>query len=296
MANYGLPPSSLLLILMLIFFNAFILPSAMDCNSSDKAALLKVKEQLGNPPELSSWLPATNCCAWEEHILCSEIGRVTLVSLSGLNVTAPIPSAFGELPMLRFIMLDTMPGLYGSIPSSFSKLSHLRTLDINGTSITGPLPDFLANTNLHRLTISNSKLTGPIPQSLSRLPNLYYINLHGNMLSGSIPPGLLHNGRLGSLLSNNRLTGEIPAYYGNEDIYIIDLSHNQITGNISFLYAAKRVTIVDLSWNKLEFDMTEEKVRMNHAKANNLRAGRAFDLHGRSGPDVLIQSFRDLNF
>lgn len=134
MANSSLPPSSLLLILLFGFFsNAFNSPSAMDCNSSDRAALLKIKEQLGNPPELSSWLPAMNCCAWDNTVICSETGRVYLVALFRLNATAPIPSAYGDLPMLQTIQLDAMPGLYGPIPSSFAKLSHLELLDITGT-------------------------------------------------------------------------------------------------------------------------------------------------------------------
>jgi len=164
----------------------------MDCNSSDRAALLKIKEQLGNPPELSSWLPATNCCARDNTVICSETGRVYLVALFRLNVTAPIPSAYGDLPMLKTIQLDTMPGLYGPIPSSFAKLSQLELLDITGTQVSGPIPDFLVKTNLSALTITNSKLTGPIPQYLSSLSNLRYIDLSSNMLSGTIPPGLLH--------------------------------------------------------------------------------------------------------
>ena len=193
MANSNLPPSSLLLILLFaLFSNAFNLPSAMDCNSSDRAALVKIKEQLGNPPELSSWLPATNCCAWDNTIVCSETGRVYLVALFRLNVTAPITSAYGDLPMLQTIQLDTMPGLYGPIPSSFAKLSHLELLDITGTQVSGPIPDFLVKTNLSALTITNRKLTEPIPQYLSRLSNLRYIDLSSNMLSGTIPPGLLH--------------------------------------------------------------------------------------------------------
>ncbi|CAO2184210.1 unnamed protein product [Urochloa humidicola] len=259
MAASSLPPSSLLIILLFIFFsNGFNLPSAMDCNSSDRDALLKIKEQLGNPPELSSWLPATNCCAWDNSIICSETGRIYLVALFRLNVTAPIPSAYGDLPMLQTIQLDTMPGLYGPIPPSFAKLSHLEFLDIIGTQVSGPIPDFLAKTNLSALTITNSKLTGSIPQSLSRLSNLRYIDLSGNMLSGSIPPGLLHGSFRFLILSNNRLMGQIPEDYAYGDIDTVDLSHNQLTGDPSFLFdITNPTTKIDLSWNELAFDMTK---------------------------------------
>lgn len=267
MVNSSLPPPSLLLILLFILFsNAFNLPSAaMDCHSSDRAALLKIKGQLGNPPELSSWMPATNCCAWDAAaaaaaVICSpDTGRVYLVALFQLHVdvAAPIPPAYGELPMLQTIQLDTLPGLYGHIPASFAKLAHLEQLDISGTQVSGPVPGFLTKTNLSALTITNSKLTGPIPGSLSRLSSLRYLDLSGNMLSGSIPPGLLHGSSRFLILSSNRLTGEVPAGYADGDMDTLDLSHNQLAGDPSFLFGAtKPFRKIDLSWNRLAFDMT----------------------------------------
>ncbi|WVZ92233.1 hypothetical protein U9M48_038315 [Paspalum notatum var. saurae] len=263
----------------------------MDCNSNDRSALLKIKEQLGNPLELSSWLPATNCCAWDDSVICSDTGRIYLVALFQLNVTTSIPSAYGDLPMLQTIQLDSMPGLHGPIPSSFAKLSHLELLDITGTQVYGPIPDFLMKTNLSALTITNSKLTGPIPQSLSRLSNLRYLDLSGNMLSGSIPPGLLHGSFQFLILSNNRLTGEIPEDYANGDIDTIDLSHNQLTGDPSLLFdTVKPMKKIDLSWNKLEFDMT--KVRFPyHLNYLDLSHNRIKGGVSKSLKDINLEHF-----
>ncbi|GJN03942.1 hypothetical protein PR202_ga21442 [Eleusine coracana subsp. coracana] len=129
MANSRLPsPFSLLVILLIVFSDAFILPSAMDCNGSDRTCCSPEDPGAARQPtraiQVSNWLPATNCYAWDSGVICSETGCVYLVAL---------------------FQLDTMPGLYGTIPSSFSKLSHLELLDITGTLITGPFLEFLVN-------------------------------------------------------------------------------------------------------------------------------------------------------
>ncbi|XP_073006416.1 polygalacturonase inhibitor 2-like [Typha latifolia] len=248
--------SFLPLFLLLLFSTTFTLSSSMDCNKIDRAVLLSIKQQLGNPSELAAWLPATNCCTWF-NVYCTDTGRVNGVYLSSLNVSSPLPPALGNLPELTGIQIEIMPGLFGPIPTSFSKLSHLEYLQISGTSVSGSIPAFLTHTNLGVLVLTNNKLSGPIPKALSGLSNLRYLDLSGNSLSGSIPPGLLHQKSRFLMLSNNKLTGEIPRDYSNGDIDTIDLSHNRLTGNPSFLFGiAKPMTKIDLSWNELEFDMT----------------------------------------
>ncbi|KAM0847026.1 hypothetical protein ACQ4PT_055292 [Festuca glaucescens] len=239
--------------------------STMDCDEDDRAALLRVKAQLGDPVQLSSWLPSTNCCAWEPPaVFCSAAGRVTGLALSSLDgVRAPVPPALGELPELVILQVQSVRGLSGPIPPSLANLTRLEDLNIAGTSISGPVPSFLAGiTTLRTIVIADGKLAGPIPRSLSSLPELRYLDLSGNMLTGAIPPGLLHGSFRFLILANNRLTGEIPADLG--DVDTLDLSHNQLAGDPSpFLFGImKAVAKIDLSWNELEFDMTD--VRFPH--------------------------------
>jgi Leucine-rich repeat (LRR) protein len=254
---YQLVKMPIFYLLFLLFFSHLTLSSSLDCNAVDRRALLNVKSEFGNPPELSSWLPATNCCTWS-NVYCNDAGRIDSIYFISLNaISSTIPKSLGNLTELEVIQLQTLPGLYGTIPPSFSKLTELEILFITNTSVSGPIPDSLSCTNLSALDLSNNKFSGPIPLFLTKLANLRFIDLSGNSLSGTIPSGLLHGTDRFLYLPRNKLTGEIPKDYGNEDINEIDLSHNGLTGDASFLFGiTKPMTKIDLSWNRLEFDLT----------------------------------------
>lgn len=264
MANATVVASSwipLLCLVVVVLSACTAVSSAVECNGDDRAALLRVKAQLGDPVRLSSWRPSTNCCAWEPAVFCSgEPGRVTGLALFSLaGVAAPVPPALGELTGLAVLQIASVRGMSGPIPPSFANLSLLEDLDITGTSISGPVPaSYLAGaTNLRTLVIADSRLAGPIPPSLAGdHPNLRYLDLSGNFLTGAIPPGLVHGSFRFLILSHNQLTGEIPRCYG--DVDTVDLSHNRLTGDASFLFAAGRpIGKVDLSWNDLDFDLSK---------------------------------------
>jgi Leucine-rich repeat (LRR) protein len=249
----------------LLFLSHLTLSSSLDCNAADRRALLNIKSELGDPSELSTWLPATNCCTWS-NVYCDDdnIGRINTIYLFSLNISAKIPPSLGDLTELTSIQVQNIPGLYGTIPSSFSKLTKLELLDLVNTSISGTIPDILSRTNLDALDLSNSKFSGPIPLFLTKLANLRYLDLSGNHFSGTIPPGLLHGTRCYLYLSRNNLTGEIPKDYGNGDINTIDLSHNRLTGDASFLFGiTKPMTKIDLSWNQLDFDLSQTLFSQN---------------------------------
>ncbi|KAL6844778.1 hypothetical protein ACP4OV_025437 [Aristida adscensionis] len=258
------PPSSLLravLPLVLVVFSACTAPSsAMDCDPGDRAALLRVKAQLGGPARLSSWLPSTNCCAWGPAVFCDAGGRVTALALFALGdeLSARVPPALGDLAALQILQVQSVPGLSGPVPASFRNLTRLRDLDINGTSISGPVPAALlaGAAGLRTLAIANSKLAGPVPAALAALPRLRYLDLSGNLLTGAIPPGLVHGSSGFLILAGNDLTGEVPAGYGGLDT--LDLSHNRLAGDPSaaLFGIAGPAAKIDLSWNALAFDMT----------------------------------------
>ncbi|TKW33841.1 hypothetical protein SEVIR_2G265500v4 [Setaria viridis] len=291
------PRMSLPLLILLLLLSGYTAPShaVMACHPADRAALLRVRAQLGDPARLSAWRPsAANCCAWDPAVVCGAAGRVVSLSLCSLSdVSARVPPALGDLAALEILQVVSVPGMSGPVPASFANLTRLRDLDINGTSISGPVPATLlaGAANLSTLAIANSKLAGPIPASLAALPNLRYLDLSGNLLTGAIPPGLLHGSFRFLLLSNNRLTGEVPSGYG-DGIDTIDLSRNQLTGDPSpFLSGiTKPAAKIDLSWNGLEFDMTGVRFP-HHLRFLDLSHNRITGRVAKSLMDVRLEHF-----
>ncbi|KAJ3671530.1 hypothetical protein LUZ60_007609 [Juncus effusus] len=267
--------------LYLLSFLLSLLPLSLA--QDDAAALVKIKEQLGNSIELSSWVlpPGSDICGG--NIICNSARRVRWVTLRDINVNAPMLSAFGDLTELEVITIERMPGLYGPIPDSIGKLSHLQILNIYGTSISGPLPESLSSTNLSSISLTSNKINGSIPESLSTLPYLNFLSLANNSLTGSIPSGLVHGSAtmpMWLILNDNKLTGELPKYYGGpyfdtrhtvydyklglerlefdlthvqlpDTIGFLELGHNRIKGKVPKSLINVIVAVLDLSYNQL---------------------------------------------
>ncbi|MED6174394.1 hypothetical protein PIB30_068603 [Stylosanthes scabra] len=169
-----------------------------------------------------------------------------------------------------------------TIPSSFSNLTHLTSLDLEGSNLIGPIPSSSSLSNLHHLSyldLALNNFTGSIPSSLSSLQNLAHLDLQFNQLSGFIPSSLSSLEHLIYLdLSQNNLSGLIPSSLSNlKNLIHLDLSRNGLTGSIpdvlggltklqtlnlrennlggmlpSSLFTLNRISSLDCSFNKIE--------------------------------------------
>ncbi|KAK2377063.1 polygalacturonase inhibitor [Trifolium repens] len=271
----------MLLLLLLILTSQHFIPSSSPshkCNPFEKPYLLKIKNELGNPPQLSSWNPTTDCCEeWigitcdfrrELDIVCDtgyiEFYVVYHLNLSNLDLPQPlpIPPSIINFPFLNTLSFDRIPNLVGAIPPSIATLAKLEHFFIRHTNISGEIPDALSQMkSLVSITLYDNKLTGTLPNTLPSLPNLRGIAFDDNQLTGPIPDsyGSFSSSFKVLSLSRNRLSGKIPASLAKLNLTVVDLSWNKLEGDPSVFFGSKKRTeYILLERNLFTFDI--EKV------------------------------------
>lgn len=71
----------------------------------------------------------------------STLDRLVMLDLSWNSLSGSIPSSFGYMSNLEFILLNNNLGITGTIPSSFSNATQLRAIFVDGTRMNGTLDD-----------------------------------------------------------------------------------------------------------------------------------------------------------
>ncbi|GAU24170.1 hypothetical protein TSUD_84060 [Trifolium subterraneum] len=252
----------LLLLLILTTVHNFIHANSETCNLDDKKALLQIKKQFGNPTQLSSWDPTTDCCnnTWL-GVNCDISYRVSILDLFDLNLPklVPFPPSITNLPSLVILSFTRIPNLVGPIPLSIANLTTLRYVTITQTNISGEIPYTLSQIKtLVTIEFNYNKLTGPLLATLSTIPSLVGIGFNGNQLTGTIPesygsfPALF----TGLLLSRNRLSGKVPVSLGKLNLADLDLSRNMLEGDVSMFFKSNISThTISLAMNSFAFDI-----------------------------------------
>jgi len=103
------------------------------------------------------------------------------------DIGGPIPSAFGMLPELTFLKLDTC-AFTGTLPMSLGNLQKLSFLDVNSNDLKGQIPSQLGKaTSLKTLGLANNNFDGSIPSELGKLVDLEKVYLQNTDLTGDMP-------------------------------------------------------------------------------------------------------------
>ncbi|CAJ2677994.1 polygalacturonase inhibiting protein [Trifolium pratense] len=268
--------SSYISLLLILTTHNFIPSHSENCNPDDKKALLQIKKQFGNPTQLSSWDPTTDCCnsTWL-GVTCDNFTptyRVTILDIFDLNLPKPVhfPPSITNLPSLEILSLTRIPNLVGPIPLSIANLTTLQYVTIKQTNISGEIPYTLSQIKtLVTIGFTYNKLTGPLLASLSTIPSLAGIAFDGNQLTGAIPEsyGSFPSFFTGLLLSRNRLTGRVPVSLGKLNLADLDLSRNMLEGDVSMFFKSNILTYtISLAMNSFAFDIGKVGLSTNLEK------------------------------
>jgi len=126
-----------------------------------------IPSELGNLTNLTSLNLSINSLSGSIPAELGNLTNLTGLSLNNNSLTGSIPSEVGNLTNLTGLSLNNN-SLTGSIPAELGNLTNLTSLFLNNNSLTGSIPSELGNlTNLIGLSLGDNFLTGPLPQWLS---------------------------------------------------------------------------------------------------------------------------------
>ncbi|XP_052171299.1 receptor-like protein kinase HSL1 [Diospyros lotus] len=246
---------------------------------ADRAALLNIKQQWGNPPGTESWNGSSSPCDSQWQGINCTAGAVTGIIIRDKNIIETIPSAICDLENLTVLDLA-----YNCIPGSFPKVlyhcSKLQYLDLSQNCFVGPIPaDVDQMSSLRYMDLGANNFTGDIPPAIGRLPELQKLHLYQNLFNGTFPAeiGDLSNleiltmpfneflpsrippefGKLNKLkylwMADTNLIGPIPESFTNlSSLEHLDLSINNLSGSLpEGLFQLKNLRIVYVYKNKI---------------------------------------------
>lgn len=277
-------PNSFFFIFFIFFSPILLLHSSSQSLSDEKQILLDIKNDWGNPIQLSSWNSAGDPCEYT-GIRCSG-GSVVDINLYNSNISFPIPASICDLQGLNFLNLS-WNNIPGEFPSVLYNCYSLQKLDISNNVFVGEIPADIDKMprNLTDLFIEGNNFTGDIPAAIGRLPAIKLLRLNYNLFNGSIPLeignlstletlGLAMNpfpptkippefGNLTNLkyllMSQMNLIGEIPESLGKlQNLEHLDLTLNILVGEIpASIWMIKSLKVLYLYGNMLTGEISK---------------------------------------
>ncbi|XP_076886975.1 uncharacterized protein LOC143536995 [Bidens hawaiensis] len=212
----------------------FILPSA---SGNHEATVLFNWVHGGGGSFFSSWQLSgiiKNPCKWD-YIKCDAQYFVTEINIQSIPLHIPLPTNLSSFSHLKTLIISDS-NITGIISGDLGSCRNLTTIDLSSNSLIGSIPPSIGKlSNLQELILNSNKLTGKIPPEIGNCRRLTNLHLFDNQLSGNIPPelGLLQNLEIIRAGGNKDLAGIIPPEIGNcSNLIILGLADTQISGSI----------------------------------------------------------------
>ncbi|EOY13465.1 Leucine-rich repeat transmembrane protein kinase, putative isoform 1 [Theobroma cacao] len=212
-----------------------------------------IPKELANLSNLTSLVLEHNNFAGSLPPALWNLHNIERMLLNSNNFSGELPAEFARLTTLKEFRISDN-NFTGKIPDFiFQKWTKLEEIYIEGSGLSGPIPDIGALENLKymiisdlngaeatfpqlgnlpkldRLMLRSSNLIGELPDNLSTLTTLKILDLSFNRLSGEIPTKLSALSNLDQLfLNGNMFTGEVPGWILNTKEKM-DVSYNNFT-------------------------------------------------------------------
>ena len=159
-----------------------------DAETAAKAALMKIYNamdgahwKINGKWDVSKPLNDWECVEWD------STKKELHLTFGGVGLKGEFPDCFDDLTPLTWLIVSNESGLTGTVPPSFGKLTNLKLLILERTSMTG-LPDIFKDVPLDGATfIANEKMTGPFPESLGNIKTLSVLQFYSNAFTGTVP-------------------------------------------------------------------------------------------------------------
>ncbi|KAG9134127.1 hypothetical protein Leryth_004819 [Lithospermum erythrorhizon] len=166
------------------------------------------------------------------HESLSKLQSLSMIILDQNNLTE-VPKFFAKFSNLTILKLSSAH-LEGQFPEDIFKVPTLQFLDLSANVLlNGHLPAFPKGSSFRTITLDFTKFSGPLPLSIGNLENLVRIGLSNCSFSGPIPPNMTNLSHLVHLdFSSNNFTGQVPSFQKSRNLTYADLSHNALTGAI----------------------------------------------------------------
>ncbi|MFC6877552.1 leucine-rich repeat domain-containing protein, partial [Flavobacterium myungsuense] len=227
--------------LMKMFFLFFSLPFFAQNNpvtTIEYQALVDVYNSMGGDNWNTKWdISTNNLHTTDWYGVTIENEHVVAINLYGNNISGVLPTTFSNLKFLRSLDLNASSYPYYYYPNDLS------TSDLNNLS---------GLESLENLNLTSCKISGTIPNSLGNLIKLKSLNLTSNSLEGPIFDVIGNLTALETInLSYNKFTS-IPASIGNlTNLQTLSLSNNKLTVLPKALENLLSLTSVDVSYNQI---------------------------------------------
>jgi hypothetical protein len=201
-------------------------------------SMMKSMPGLTSPSLPYKWNPNNveqEACNWSQ-VYCTPHGaqnqeqRITRLVMKGM-VGGSFPSNLGDLKSLQALKLH-QTGFVGPLPDSFSQLTSLEVLEVEGASLRS-WPNILPLTKLFYVSIGKVSLDVPVlPDKWATHSGLDELHIYSSDIEGTISTAWESNTLAVLGLSDNKLRGTIPGFVTAYNLQDLRLDNNRFSGNL----------------------------------------------------------------